>query len=340
MTSKHDPPPPSTEGRPRRRRHDATFTRLYTNVVIIREFVLHHLGCWIVPELVDLASLRRLPEQFVKQDGEQRRLDVAWIARYGDEGHRLICTIEFQSDTHSKMADRVREYGEGVLTDMVRGGDLDVQSRPPHGIAVVIYNGKKPWNPKGAAGLEGPPPGPKGLPSRSYPWWRFCLVDLRRFPLEHAKKNTLLAALALAEADPNDETMSALQDAALKLHPDEAGLYDDVMLWIQEAGGGWGVDQRTLEEPTRLEEVGPVIAGVADAKARAVAQGEAKARAEDVARVARWKWSPDEERLAALLDVTNGAAGRTELIDAVLDSETFEEFEAEVRRLIDASHHC
>ena len=77
-----------------------------------------------------------------------------------------------------------------------------------------------------------------------------------------------------------------------------------------------------------------VFGPVDRAKARIRAEGVVQGRADSVAMVVRRRLDPDEERLSVLLDTTNGAAGRPELMDAALDSETFDEFQAAVERLI------
>ena len=75
--------------------------------------------------------------------------------------------------------------------------------------------------------------------------------------------------------------------------------------------------------------------GEAKGRARGKAEERAATTAEYVTMVVRRKPGVDEERLADLLDVANGAAGNGALMGVALDAETFDDFEAAVHRLIE-----
>ena len=322
--------------KPHRRAHDATYLWIFSEPIVVREMLEIHCKQWVKSELIDYDSLRRLQGQFVTPEGERRTLDIAWTARYGGD-RDLVCIMEFQSTRDPDMLIRLMEYGHRLLVDLFRSKRMRSDNpASPHGLAIVIYNGEEDWTPQGSHGIDGPPPGRNGLAARPHPWWSFLFVNIRKLARDQAALDTLVVWLGRAEATRDKKELLELADAVLKRYNDYADLKHAIMLWICELTRTW-VDDPKIKwpEPKRLEDVAMVFGPVDRAKARIRAEALAKGRAEDVAMVVRRRLAPDERRLAVLLDTTNGAAGRPELMMAALDSDTFDEFEVAVRRLIE-----
>ena len=341
--------PTSNDPASQRRDHHATYFLLYTQPPIVRQ-LLELLGPeWVDAEQVDFDRLRRLPGQFVTRDKKRRRLDVAWIAPYGNGKAHVVCVMEFQSSEDPNMPVRLNEYGSLTMDTLIRDGYMERCDHMPHGLSLVIYNGKEEWKGRGASGMEGPSPGPKGLPVRPYPWLHFCLIDMFRLPADHVGRDTLLWLLGLAETAGTPEAVIEVIERAMKQYPLPVygELHRALVPWTGEALKRWDVPREILDRITKLEEVKPMI-GAAVERARARDRAEAReegwveGRAEEriattaeyVTMVVRRKPGVDEERLSELLDVTNGAAGNGALMNAALDAETFEDFEAAVHRLI------
>ena len=358
------PPPPSDAADPtdptspsahpsasERRDHHATYFRLFSQPQVVRQLLELLSDEWVVSDLVDFDRLRRLPGQFVTAEGGRRRLDIAWMAPYGDDEHHLACVVEFQSSKDPDMPARINEYGHLTTDSLIREGHIERFGRLPHGLGLVIYNGEDEWDIKGSAGVDGPPPGPNGLPSREQSWSPFCLIDICGYAAERPNEDTLLVWLGLAEAAATPAALHRLLAKAEKRHrgPENAELRRALRLWSREKWKKWDesgpipeyLDQLTMKEEADLmfgsvERAKEMVRAEARAEAwtEAKAEGWTEATAEYVAKVARRKPGADEERLSALLDVANGTAGNGALMDAALDNETFDDFEAAVRRLI------
>ena len=181
-----------------RRGHDATYRLLHQHREPFREFLVEHCARWIDMGALDLDRMERIPESHVSDAGRRRRGDLARRVGYSGGDRHLVVVTEFQSTPDREMARRMHEYGTLTAAGLERSGGLDGNGLQPYGLAVVVYTGPEPWNPRGSLGAAGLRPDAQARLSR---WSPFLFVDIRRLGRQQSGRGTLLGWLGRAEDD-------------------------------------------------------------------------------------------------------------------------------------------
>ena len=265
-----------------RRGHDATYRLLHQHRELFRELLVEHCDGWIDVDRLDFARVERLPESHVSERGERRIGDLAWRVGYPCEGRHLVVVIEFQSSPDTGMARRMHEYGVLTALGLDRADKLDEGELQPHGLAVVVYSGSRPWRPKGSLGMEGRPGEAAVTCARQSRWSPFHFVDIRELGRRESQRETLLEWLGRAEADGGPEGMRRLRKRVLERYPGTSHekLRQHVQLWMGQLAVGLDVDPVLVENTWRLEE-GEVLIATAEEKLRKVrAEGRVEGRVE------------------------------------------------------------
>ena len=94
---------------------------------------------------VDFATLRKLPAEYVGDEGQQRRGDAVWRVRFRGRWLYLLVLLEFQSRSDPRMALCMLEYTALLYRELDRQGELAASGGWPPVLSVVLYNGDAPW---------------------------------------------------------------------------------------------------------------------------------------------------------------------------------------------------
>ena len=172
--------------------HDPVYRRLFAFPRMVEDLlrVVGHAD-WIGE--VDLASLEKLPAEYIGDRGQQRRGDAVWRVRFRNGWLYLLVLLEFQSTNDDRMALRNLEYTTLLYRELDRRGELGRPGRWPPVLPVVLYNGDAPWS----AALEMRDliaPVPEPLAS-CQPSQRSFLLDERRVVVDDLPLDNLVRAV-------------------------------------------------------------------------------------------------------------------------------------------------
>ena len=141
-------------------RHDAGYKLFLSSPLVVEELLRDRFPTWA--RALDFSTLEKLSPEFVGDDLVQRRADILWKIRFGQEPWPyLLFQAEAQSSPHRLMAMRTAEYRLRAFQEMVRGGHVGPKGELPPGLELVLYNGSARWKaPRDLASLIAP-----GLPA-------------------------------------------------------------------------------------------------------------------------------------------------------------------------------
>jgi len=279
--------------------HDLAYKLLFSHPELVRELVGGFTPlAWI--GTVSLGAFERVNPEYVSDAMAERRDDIAWRVRLGEQWLYVYILLEFQSGVDRWMALRMQVYCGLLYQDLVRRHELSPDTRLPLLLPLVLYNGMPPWH----AAVELSSlivPAPGGLaPFQASQ--RYCLIDQRRLdPEVLERKSELLALLFRMELAIAPEVLRELITALLAwIGADaQAPLRRAVRLWIwrrlrhARSGGAArdspdvevhdmnDVDMEELErEFAELADQGCLMlfngrqAGLAEGKAEGIMEGE------------------------------------------------------------------
>ena len=341
--------PETRNGRPARVSADRAFKALYSHPRMVED-ALRVLAAepdsLVAAELLDVldfATLAKLPTEWVTEDFRVRHGDQAWRVDWRDGRGFLVVLLEFQSRPDPDMATRLTAYALELHRDLeARGVVARGGPRPPL-LPVVVHNGDSPW---GAPARSGPTALPAGLAGErlaaQQPMLAFSVLDFatRRgeAPLPDSPVSLQIAfehARGAAEFEPPLRALLALDDRELarKMYAWVVRLFRRRRIraprWkeleeLMAATGPYFRSRldRTLEE---LQEQGMrrgVEQGMRRGVERGIALGLARERALLRRQAARRFGAAVAERLAERLEGVSDAERLAEIGEAVVDCAT------------------
>lgn len=142
---------PRTQSEKKQRRHDPVYRRIFNHARIIEEILRRFAtGPWAGH--LDFSTLEPVPGHFVTKYLRRREADVIWRVRYGlGEGDwfYVFVLMELQSTVQRFMALRLLGYVLNLCEALLVHKKYLAARRPrrllPPVLAVVLYNGEKPW---------------------------------------------------------------------------------------------------------------------------------------------------------------------------------------------------
>ena len=135
--------------------HDAAHKYIYSLPEVAADLLRLVIPGWV--DELDLTTLEDRSSEFLDATHRRRLADMVWQVSFrggrlpsGRKPHVLVL-VEFQSEVDRRMAKRIREYSEMLLSRAGRGSALELEGAQPWVLPVVVYNGGEPWT---AAGRE------------------------------------------------------------------------------------------------------------------------------------------------------------------------------------------
>lgn len=209
--------------------HDNAYKLLFSFTPVVADLVRGFLGEEGVREL-DLSTLESLSGRYVSDDLQGRENDLVWRVRWG-EGRWIYLALEFQSTVDSHMAVRVMVYSGLLYQKLVRLRELPPSGRLPPLIAVVLYNGYRPWR-SAVDVADLIEDGPEGIDRPSV---RYRLLDeLRLEESELPSGRNLAASLFRMERSHHlGQVVEVLSDLCDWLRgPEHASLREAFAAWL------------------------------------------------------------------------------------------------------------
>ena len=125
--------------------HDAAYKNLFSHPRMVEDLLRGFVAAgW--SDALDLATLQKLPAEFVSDDLRQRRGDTLWRVRFRDGTWLyLVVLLEFQSTVDKYMAVRMLVYTGLLYQDLILRGGLGPGRELPPVLPVVLYNGPTRW---------------------------------------------------------------------------------------------------------------------------------------------------------------------------------------------------
>ena len=293
------PAPRERDAMPEKRRHtrkpkhDASYKRIFAHSRTTADLLRGFVGD--LAHHLDFATLERLPASFVTEHLGQRHADSLWKMQTVERRWLyLLVLLEFQSTVDSRMALRMLDYTIRVLQGLVRD-ELDPDGRFPPILPLVIYNGHGLWNaPTEVRDHFAPAP----LELVGYlPSHRYLLLDLRA-----------LDPLLLPDLNIGTEEDGGMSSA----------LAERVRKWGDELNRQW------LEK------------GIRQGQREGIRQGQREGLQREralVLRLVRRRFgSPVAEEFAPRLGALSDHERIASVADAVIESETAEEFLARAEK--------
>lgn len=269
--------------------HDLAYKLLFSHPELVRELVGGFTPlAWI--GAVSLGAFERVNPEYVSDVLSERRDDIVWRVRLGEQWLYVYILLEFQSGVDRWMALRMQVYSGLLYQDLVKRHELSPDTRLPLLLPLVLYNGMPPWH----AAVELSSlivPAPDGLaPFQASQ--RYCLIDQRR--LDSAvleRKSEVLALLFRMELAITPEVLRELITTLLAwIGADaQAPLRRAVRLWIwrrlrqAQPGGVAGQDAKEHHmHDVDMEELEREFAELADQGCLMLFNGRQAGKAEGI----------------------------------------------------------
>ena len=304
------------------RMDDPTYKRLFAFPRMVEDLLRALVRAeWILE--IDFATLRKLPAEYVGDEGQQRRGDAVWRVRFRGRWLYLLILLEFQSSNDPRMALRMLEYTALLYRELDRQGQLAAPGGWPPVLPVVLYNGDAPWT----AALEmrdliARVPAPLGA---CQPAQRSLLLDEQRVAVDDLPLRNLMRAVVGFEQSRTPTDLAGAVDAlrGLLREPGDSELGRAFASWVlrmaNRMGGGDATPLAGTLEEARMSLVERVAQwpeqwrqeGRQEGRREGLAQGFARQRILLV-------------RLAALRFGSNVADRVAELLTGIADQESLD----------------
>jgi predicted transposase/invertase (TIGR01784 family) len=280
-------------------RHDLSYRLFFSHRLMVqallREIVDEH---WV--DLLDLDSGVQVSGTFVSSRHENRESDVIWRFRREDrrEPRYVYLLLEFQSRPDPSMPVRLMGYESLFYQSLMKGKPASGWKNLPLVIAVVVYNGWKPW---GVATELGSLIGDLDPSSEVYrPRLRYLLVDESKYPREElAAQANPVAALFYIEQSRDWQDIRAGVDRLRETIPQaEVSLQEAFVTWlIKVILPRFGLSPKEAAEVLTLEDFSTMLAEKIDSwndkiREEGRQEGRQEERAGMLLRLLRLKFGP------------------------------------------------
>ena len=171
---------------------DEVHKSYFANVAAVRDAIvdivrlfLPNADEWI--DRLDFDTLEPMPTETVDAAFRSRFNDMVWRLRFRDPGHDaewlyIIVMLEFQSTVEWLMVLRVQSYAVRIYESVSFVKSPHSETRLPPSLAMVVYNGRRPWRAaRSLSDLVGPgtrPAEPSPAVAPTFTGESYVLIDL------------------------------------------------------------------------------------------------------------------------------------------------------------------
>lgn len=186
------------------KRHDRSHRLLFSHARTVKDLIRGFVREPWIDEL-DFRTLRQLPPDSISGqlagEFEERVSDVIWRIRRRGQSVYVVILLELQSTCRKDMALRMAVYVLLLYQRLLKKRRLKRGEKLPLVLPIVFYNGdQKWWAPLEVTDLI--EPAPEGFAAYR-PSMRYCLIDVKRWPLAKLEKlrGNVAAGIVRAEQD-------------------------------------------------------------------------------------------------------------------------------------------
>lgn len=233
------------KGRKKKRQHDPVYRRIFNRAQIMEEILRRYaIGPWAAH--LDFSTLEPVPADFVTEYLKKYEADLIWRVRYGpDQGEwfYVFVLMELQSTVQRFMALRLLGYLLQLCVALLTYGKFLAAHRPrrllPPVLAVVLYNGEKPWTaPLSLAELFKP------MEGFTPPEFRYMVLDVNRYSREELRPvEDVTSGVFLMEQSKDVEELQVVLDE-LEDVVDDPSLARDIASLVKDVAIKIGPQQR------------------------------------------------------------------------------------------------
>ena len=217
------------------RQHDPVYRRIFNRAQIIEEILRRFAtGPWAAH--LDFSTLSPVPADFISKYLKKYEADIIWRVRYGPgkgDWFYVFVLMELQSSVQRFMALRLLGYVLRLCEALLEHGRYLAARRPrrllPPVLAVVLYNGEKPWTaPLSLAELFKP------MEGFDPPDFRYVVLDVNRYaPEELRPVADVTSGVFLLEQSKDVEDLQLVLDE-LEEVVDDPGLAGDIASLVSD----------------------------------------------------------------------------------------------------------
>jgi len=279
-----------------------------------------------------------VPADFIAKYLKKYEADIIWRVRHGpgkDDWFYVFVLIELQSSVQRFMALRLLGYVIQLCEALLVHGKYLVTRRPrrllPPVLAVVLYNGEKPWTaPLSLAELFKP------MEGFTPPDFRYVVLDVNRYaPEELRPVENVTSGVFLMEQSKDVEELQIVLDE-LEEVVDDPGLAQDIASLVSDVAIKLDLSDEEISRFKTLEEVRMSLLQRAEKWTQQwMAEGEARGRRLGMAKTLK---NQVERRFGDLPDWAVGRIDRADVdtlerwsylvLDATVLEDIFQEDEA------------
>ncbi len=273
-------------GTKKKRKHDPIYRRIFNRAQIMEEILRRFAtGPWAAH--LDFSTLAPVPADFIAKYLKKYEADVIWRVRYGPgkgDWFYVFVLLELQSSVQRFMALRLLGYLLQLCEALLMHGKYLAAHRPrrllPPVLAVVLYNGEKPWTaPLSLAELFKP------MDGFEPPDFRYVVLDVNRYsPAELRPVEDVTSGVFLMEQSKDVEELQIVLDE-LEGVVDDPGLAKDIASLVSDVAIKLDLSDEEIPRVRTLEEVRMSLLQRAEKWTQQwMAEGEAKGQRLGMAR--------------------------------------------------------
>ena len=129
--------------------HDNAYKNIFSHPQAVRDLLQGFVEeDWVA--MLNFDTLEKVSSSYVSDDLRDREDDILWRIRMNgaeeDDWLYVYLLLEFQSSVDTFMAVRILTYIGLLYQDLIKNGQIKLQTKLPPVFPLVLYNGVRAWN--------------------------------------------------------------------------------------------------------------------------------------------------------------------------------------------------